>query len=88
MKNNDEKLISKIIKEVVKIFSIVIAIILVVHLAFYIYYAYINKFFIIRTTCSMYGVNYKYAKIEKKHYCCIKTEENDYKKCIEIIDYK
>lgn len=84
-KNKNEKLIFKIIKEIVKIFSIVIAIIIISILAFDIYCMYFAKF-PSPMTCSTYGINYKDIKVGKSHYCCAKTEDGDYKGCIQMSD--
>ena len=72
-KNKNEKLIFRIIKEVVKI-SII---------AFDIYCMYFAKF-ASPMTCSTYGTNYKDIKVGKRHYCCAKTEDGDYKGCIQM----
>lgn len=79
--NRNEKLIFKIIKEVVKIFSIVIAIIIILIIAF----GYLSKP-IYPITCSTYGTNYKDIKVGKRYYCCAKTEDGDYKGCIQMSD--
>jgi hypothetical protein len=36
--------------------------------------------------CGTYGTNYKEIKIEKRYYCCAKTEDEDYKGCILMSD--
>lgn len=84
-KNKNEKLIFRIIKEVVKIFSIVIAIIIISIIAFDIYCMYFAKV-VSPMTCSTYGTNYKDIKVGKRYYCCAKTEDGDYKGCIQISD--
>lgn len=83
-KNKNEKLIFRIIKEVVKIFSIVIAIIISI-IAFDIYCMYFAKV-VSPMTCSTYGTNYKDIKVGKRYYCCAKTEDGDYKGCIQMSD--
>ena len=84
-KNKNEILIFRIIKEVVKIFSIVIVIIAISTIAFDIYCMYFAKF-ASPMTCSTYGTNYKDIKVGKRHYCCAKTEDGDYKGCIQMSD--
>lgn len=84
-KNKNEKLIFRIIKEVVKIFSIAIAIIIIVEIAIDIYCKYFDKF-ASPMTCSTYGTNYKDIKVGKRYYCCAKTEDGDYKGCILMSD--
>lgn len=76
-KNKNEKLIFRIIKEVIKIFIIVIVIIIMVII--------FNKN-ISPMTCSTYGTNYEEIKIGKRYYCCEKNEYGDHEGCIQIND--
>lgn len=77
-KNKNEKLIFKIIKEVIKIFIIVILIIIIVVIIF--------RKNISPMTCSTYGTNYEEIKIGKRYYCCEKNEYGDHEGCIQISD--
>lgn len=77
-KNKNEKLIFRIIKEVIKIFIIVIVIIIIMVIIF-------NKN-ISPMTCSTYGTNYEEIKIGKRYYCCEKNEYGDHEGCIQIND--
>lgn len=77
-KNKNEKLIFRIIKEVIKIFIIVIVIIIIMVIIF-------SKN-ISPMTCSTYGTNYEEIKIGKRYYCCEKNEYGDHEGCIQISD--
>ena len=73
---------NKIVKEIIKAFIIIIVIVVVVLHIFY------NR--VSRMTpgvpCSNYGTSWKMIKVEKRYYCCIKTDEGDYNGCLRLDD--
>lgn len=74
-------------KKVIKIVIEVICYIIVISFTLFILYAlYIIKRPINMNFCGAYGPIYKEIKVGKRHYCCAKTEDEDYKGCIKMND--
>lgn len=74
-------------KKVIKIVIEVICYIIVISFTLFILYTlYIFNQPINMNYCGTYGTNYKEIKIEKRYYCCAKTEDEDYKGCILMSD--
>lgn len=70
-------------KKVIKIVIEVICYIIVISFTLFVLYSlYIFNRPINMNYCSTYGTNYKEIKVGKRYYCCVKTEDEDYKKCI------